>query len=58
MEVEVLIGQSYYLRFDSKLWKAMQPYPPSGELYAARYVRSRGGLTFSGLQRFPLRKGD
>ncbi|MCZ7545200.1 MAG: hypothetical protein M5R40_17495 [Anaerolineae bacterium] len=25
---EVLFGQSYYLRFDPKLWEAMQPYPP------------------------------
>jgi anaerobic magnesium-protoporphyrin IX monomethyl ester cyclase len=38
----VLFGQSYYLRFDPKLWAAMQPYPPLGTLYAAAYVRSRG----------------
>ena len=36
---EVLFGQSYYLRFDPKLWAAMQPYPPLGTLYAASYVR-------------------
>lgn len=36
---EVLLGQSYFLRFDSKLWEAMQPYPPLGTLYAASYVR-------------------
>jgi anaerobic magnesium-protoporphyrin IX monomethyl ester cyclase len=39
---QVLFGQSYYLRFDPKLWAAMQPYPPLGTLYAAAYVRRRG----------------
>jgi anaerobic magnesium-protoporphyrin IX monomethyl ester cyclase len=39
---EILFGQSYYLRFDSKLWKAMQPYPPLGTLYAAGYLRGLG----------------
>ncbi len=39
---EVLFGQSYYLRFDSKLYAAMQPYPPLGTLYAASYLRARG----------------
>jgi radical SAM superfamily enzyme YgiQ (UPF0313 family) len=39
---DVLFGQSYYLRFDPKLWAAMQPYPPLGALYAAAYLRSRG----------------
>jgi anaerobic magnesium-protoporphyrin IX monomethyl ester cyclase len=39
---DVLFGQSYFLRFDPKLWAAMQPYPPLGTLYAASYVRSRG----------------
>jgi anaerobic magnesium-protoporphyrin IX monomethyl ester cyclase len=38
----ILFGQSYYLRFDPKLWKAMQPYPPLGTMYAASYLRSRG----------------
>lgn len=38
----VLFGQSYYLRFDPKLWRAMQPYPPLGTLYAASYLRARG----------------
>lgn len=38
----ILIGQSYYLRFDPKLWDAMQPYPPLGSLYAASYLRARG----------------
>jgi anaerobic magnesium-protoporphyrin IX monomethyl ester cyclase len=40
--VEVLLGQSYFLRFDPKLWAAQQPYPPLGTLYAASYLRSRG----------------
>jgi anaerobic magnesium-protoporphyrin IX monomethyl ester cyclase len=38
----VLFGQSYYLRFDPKLWRAMQPYPPLGTLYAASCLRARG----------------
>ena len=40
--MKVLFGQSYYLRFDPKLWEAMQPYPPLGTLYAASYLRERG----------------
>ncbi|MBC8162751.1 MAG: B12-binding domain-containing radical SAM protein [Roseiflexaceae bacterium] len=39
---EILFGQSYYLRFDPKLWEAMQPYPPLGTLYAASLLRERG----------------
>jgi anaerobic magnesium-protoporphyrin IX monomethyl ester cyclase len=39
---EILFGQSYYLRFDPKLWGAMQPYPPLGTLYAASYLRNQG----------------
>ena len=39
---EILLGQSYFLRFDPKLWEAMQPYPPLGTLYAASYLRHRG----------------
>src|SRR5690606_22247397 len=38
---EILFGQSYYLRFDPKLWDAMQPYPPLGTLYAASFIRQR-----------------
>ncbi|MCW5848732.1 MAG: B12-binding domain-containing radical SAM protein [Anaerolineae bacterium] len=38
----VLLGQSYYLRFDPKLWEAMQPYPPLGALYAASLLRQEG----------------
>ena len=39
---QILLGQSYYLRFDPKLWEAMQPYPPLGTLYAASYLREHG----------------
>ena len=38
----VLVGQSYYLRFDEKLWRAMQPHPPLGSLYAAAVLREAG----------------
>ncbi|GAB4164014.1 MAG: radical SAM protein [Candidatus Promineifilaceae bacterium] len=38
----LLFGQAYYLRFDPKLWAAMQPYPPLGALYAASFMRQRG----------------
>jgi len=37
---EILLGQSYFLRFDPKLWQVMQPYPPLGSLYAASYLRA------------------
>ena len=40
--IDILFGQSYYLRFDPKLWEAMQPYPPLGTLYAASLMRARG----------------
>ena len=39
---QILLGQSYFLRFDLKLWEAMQPYPPLGTLYAASYLRQHG----------------
>ncbi len=38
----VLLGHSYFLRFDPKLWRAMQPYPPLGTLYAASVLREHG----------------
>ncbi|MCO6451391.1 MAG: radical SAM protein [Caldilineales bacterium] len=38
----ILIGQSYFLRFDPKLWEAMQPYPPLGAMYAASFLRAEG----------------
>ncbi len=40
--VDALFGQSYYLRFDSKLWDALQPFPPLGSLYAASAARQAG----------------
>jgi anaerobic magnesium-protoporphyrin IX monomethyl ester cyclase len=39
---DVLLGQSYFLRFDRKLWRAQQPFAPLGTLYAAAFLRSRG----------------
>src|SRR5260221_9704572 len=39
---DILFGQSYYLRFDPKLYAAMQPYPPLGTLYAASLMRQQG----------------
>lgn len=39
---QILFGQSYYLRFDPKLWDAMQPYPPLGTMYAASWLRQHG----------------
>jgi anaerobic magnesium-protoporphyrin IX monomethyl ester cyclase len=39
---DILFGQSYYLRFDPKLYAAMQPYPPLGTLYAASIARQAG----------------
>ena len=40
--MRVLLGQSYFLRFDPKLFRAMQPYPPLGSMYAAAVLRDRG----------------
>jgi anaerobic magnesium-protoporphyrin IX monomethyl ester cyclase len=40
--MDILFGQSYYLRFDPKLWAAMMPYPPLGTMYAASYARNKG----------------
>ncbi len=42
MNTDVLVGQSYFLRFDPKQWQAMQPYPPLGAMYAASYLREKG----------------
>lgn len=39
---DVLLGQAYYLRFDPKLWRAAQPYPPLGTLFAAAQLRAHG----------------
>ena len=40
--IKLLFGQSYYLKFDLKLWQAMQPYPPLGTMYAAAVMREQG----------------
>ncbi len=40
--IDLLFGQSYYLKFDAKLYAAMQPYPPLGTLYAAAAARQVG----------------
>ncbi len=40
--MNILFGQSYYLRFDPKLYQAMQPYPPLGTMYAASFMRQKG----------------
>ena len=39
---DILLGHSFFLRFEPKLWPAKQPYPPLGTLYAAAYLRSHG----------------
>lgn len=40
--LRVLVGQAYHLRFDQKLWQAMQPYPPLGSLIGAAVARRDG----------------
>ncbi|MBK9050275.1 MAG: hypothetical protein IPL78_04915 [Chloroflexi bacterium] len=40
--MKLLFAQSYYLKFDPKLYDAMQPYPPLGTMYAAGFMRERG----------------
>lgn len=40
--MRIVLGQSYFLRFDAKLWQAQQPYPPLGTLYAAGVLRAAG----------------
>ena len=39
---DVLFGQSYFLRFDPKLHRLMQPYAPLGTLIAAAVARDAG----------------
>ena len=39
---DILFTHSYFYRFDSKQWKAKQPYPPYGTLYAAALMRDCG----------------
>ncbi len=40
--LRVLFGQAYHMYLDEKLYKAMQPFPPLGSLYAASVARSLG----------------
>ena len=39
---EVLLSNTYFLSFDSKQLKQMQPYAPLGTLYAAAVLRANG----------------
>jgi len=39
---DILLAHSFFLRFDPKQWRAMQPYAPLGTLYAAAYLRQQG----------------
>jgi len=40
--MRVLFTHSYFLKFDPKQWKQMQPYAPLGTLYAAALLRESG----------------
>jgi radical SAM superfamily enzyme YgiQ (UPF0313 family) len=40
--MKVLITHSYFLRFDPKQEKIMQPFPPLGTIYAAKVLRDCG----------------
>lgn len=42
MMKKILFTHSYFYRFDAKQWKAKQPYPPYGTIYAASYLRENG----------------
>ncbi|MGH7492206.1 MAG: B12-binding domain-containing radical SAM protein [bacterium] len=39
---DVLLAHSFFLRFDPKQWRTMQPYAPLGTLYAAAYLQQHG----------------
>lgn len=39
---KILFGHAYFLRFDRKLFEAMQPYPPMGTIVAAAVARAAG----------------
>lgn len=39
---DILFTHSYFYRFDPKQWRAKQPYPPYGTLYAAALLRNCG----------------
>jgi anaerobic magnesium-protoporphyrin IX monomethyl ester cyclase len=40
--MRVLLTHSYFLKFDPKQWRQMQPYAPLGTLYAASVLRRNG----------------
>lgn len=40
--MRVLFTHSYFLRYDPKQWKTMQPYAPLGTIYAAALLREKG----------------
>ncbi|MCK6691499.1 MAG: B12-binding domain-containing radical SAM protein [Thermoanaerobaculia bacterium] len=42
MSGSILFTHSYFYRFDPKQWKAQQPFPPYGTLYAAAVMRECG----------------
>lgn len=39
---DILLTHSYFMRFDSKQWRTMQPYAPLATLYAAAVLREAG----------------
>ncbi len=41
-QFRILFAQAYHMRLDPKLWRAMQPFPPLGPLYAAAVARKLG----------------
>ncbi|MFZ1826630.1 MAG: radical SAM protein, partial [Chitinophagales bacterium] len=44
---DVFIANAYFLRFDPKQERAMQPYPPLGTLYVASVLQQEGyNVTF------------
>ncbi|HET8964130.1 MAG TPA: radical SAM protein [Chitinophagales bacterium] len=46
--VDVFIANAYFLKFDPKQERAMQPYPPLGTLYVAAVLQHAGyNVTFS-----------
>jgi anaerobic magnesium-protoporphyrin IX monomethyl ester cyclase len=40
--MRVLFTHSYFLRYDPKQWRTMQPYAPLGTIYAASLLRQHG----------------
>ena len=40
--MNILFTHSYFLRLDSKQWKAAKPYPPLATLYAMAWLRHHG----------------